>query len=109
MTGQALAATGLALLIFLLEPLISLYWVLTSLIVWIAVQAGLRAGVGLHGQIRDERLRRRLRREIAAADAYRGIGAAELVRPGRPLSSAEGTVMLPRNGASRGLGGTPGP
>lgn len=74
----------IALLLLLLEPVVGPLWALVGLLTWGAVGTGLRAGVSLHGQIRDDRLRSRLRREIAAADEERAIGAAELVRPGPP-------------------------
>jgi hypothetical protein len=70
----------IALLMLLLEPVVGPLWALVGLLTWGAVRTGLRAGVSLHGQIRDDRLRR----EIAAADEERAIGAAELVRPGAP-------------------------
>ncbi len=70
----------IALLLLLLEPVVGPLWALVGLLTWGAVGTGLRAGVSLHVQIRDDRLRSRLRREIAVADEERAIGAAEMVR-----------------------------
>lgn len=74
-------ALPLALLLLLLEPVVGPWWALVALLTWAAVGTGLRAGLGLRRAFWERRVRARLRRDIAAADAERAIGAAHLVRP----------------------------
>lgn len=72
----------LALILVFLEPVVGPFWALIGLLTWGAIGTGLRAGLNLRGDIRERRIRARLRQEIAAADEERAIGSVEMVRPG---------------------------
>lgn len=55
------------------------WWSVTALMTWGAVRTGLRACLSLRRALWERRVRARLRRDIAAADEERAIGAAEMV------------------------------
>ena len=73
-------ALPLAALLLLLEPVVGPWWSAVALMTWGAVRTGLRAGLNIRRELWERRVRARLRREIAAADEERAIGAAEMVR-----------------------------
>ncbi|MCA9774486.1 MAG: hypothetical protein KC466_18855 [Myxococcales bacterium] len=75
-------ALPLAALLVLLDPVLGPYWSTLALLTWAAVRTGLRAVLNLRGDLREGRIRARLRREIEKADEERAIGSVEMVRPG---------------------------